>query len=314
MPAMGAHQAWVIAGPTAVGKSAVAHALAIERGAAILSADAMAVYRGLDIGTAKPPAAWLAEVPYYGLNLVDPDQPFSVEAFLKAARRAVSETEAAGRLLIVVGGTGLYLSALLRGLDAGPPPDPAVRARWERVLAEEGVAGLQAALRARDAHAYARLADPQNPRRLIRALERAETGAVPPARWREAAPRPIVVLFLEPDVLRRRIAERARAMFERGLLDEAARIRNRWPVLSPTASQAIGYAEAFDVLDGRRSIDEAIQRTAARTWQLARRQMTWFRHQLSVSWIDGTNVQSTAEWVNAVRRQWEQDGPSLLHL
>lgn len=306
-------QAWVLAGPTAVGKTAVAHRLAEQLGANVLCADAMAVYRGLDIGTAKPDSSLLGRVPYRGLNLVDPDQSFSAGAYVEEARRAADEAFSSSRPLIVVGGTGLYISAVLRGLHTGRAPDPARRAHWERIWKEHGTAALQVALKELNADAYARLADPQNPRRLIRALERSEMGE-PVASWEEQALHPITALGMEPALLRARIERRAREMFEAGLLEEAARIRAAWPNLSATACHAIGYAEAFAVLDGSIKIEAAIARTATRTWQLARRQMTWFRHQLPVSWVAVTEETKLDELAAVVRRQWEQDGPATLHL
>ncbi len=306
-------QAWVLTGPTGVGKTAIAHQLAKQFNAVALCADSMAIYRHMDIGTAKPEPALQIEVPYCGINLVDPNEAFSVGAFVHAARRAVEEAEALGRPLLVVGGTGLYISALLRGLDVQSEPDPLRRAHWERVWEEGGLQGLQDALRKLDESAFQRLADPQNPRRVIRALERAEAGETS-ASWSERHLRPVVGLRMEPAPLRERIEARARAMFEEGLVEEARGIRARWPELSPTARHAIGYAEAFAVLDGECDEDAARAQTVKRTWSLARRQMTWLRHQIPVSWVDVAPGMTVEEQVACVRRQWEQDGPSTLYL
>lgn len=305
--------ALILTGPTAVGKSAVAHRLAEQLGAIVLCADAMTIYRGLDIGTAKPDAGMLQKIQYCGLNLVNPDESFSVGAYVVEARRAVQEAEASQKPLIVVGGTGLYISALLRGLDTAGEADPARRAHWEGVQQEGGVSALQKALRQLDPEAYAALADPKNPRRLIRALERAESGEAKRT-WDTRALRPITALQMEPALLRAQIDIRAHEMFGGGLVEEAARVRKKWPKLSPTASKAIGYAEAFAVLDGTLKPLEAIARTASRTWQLARRQMTWFRHQIPVSWLTVTEEITLDELAAAVRRQWEQDGPVRLHI
>lgn len=307
--------AWVLTGPTASGKSAVAHQLAEQMEAVVLCADAMTVYRGLDIGTAKPDASMRARVPYFGLDLVDPDQTFSVGKFCSAAREAKHFAERTGRPLIVVGGSGLYLSAILRGLEGASPADPVRRMHWERVYRDQGVLALQAALKALSPSAFQALADPQNPRRLIRALERAESGAPSPTTWRtNVHMKPVCGLLMESSLLKARIAERARSMLVSGLIEEAARIRSQRPILSQTARHAIGYEEAFGVLDGRLTESEAIDRIARRTWQLARRQMTWFRHQFPVSWVHVTADMSATETATAVRRQWEQDGPSPLHL
>lgn len=307
--------AWVLGGPTASGKTVIAHALAEAMGAVILCADAMTVYRGLDIGTAKPDAALRARVPYYGLDLVDPDQTFSAGAFREEARRAAARAESEQRPLILVGGSGLYLSAALKGLDESPPPDPERRAYWEALWRREGIEGLQRELLRLDPAAFTALADPQNPRRLLRALERAEAGVPPPASWKKRPHRPkIAALRLSPEALRGRIRARAAAMFHGGLLEEARAARARWPQWSRTAQHAIGYAEAFEVLDGRLSLEEAIDRTTARTWQLARRQMTWLRTQLDTAWIDITEEMSAEQAGELVRRRWETDGPTPLHL
>lgn len=307
--------AWVLVGPTATGKSVVAHLLAEEMGAVVLCADAMTVYRAMDIGTAKPNPAMRARVSYFGLDLVNPDELFSAGQFREAAREAARAAEHDRRPLIAVGGSGLYLNALLRGLDEGPPVDPSRRAVWERLYREQGLEALQMALRERSPALFESLADPKNPRRIIRALERAETGSSPPFRWRSSQTIPPVCgLAMEPAVLKGRIRSRVRAMMEAGLLEEAASLRARWPALSHTAKKAIGYEEAFAVLDGALDKSQAEDRISARTWQLARRQMTWFRHQLAVSWIAVTEQMTAAEIASAVRRQWEQDGPSPLYL
>lgn len=307
--------AWVLAGPTATGKSAAAHLLAEEMGAVVLCADAMTVYRGMTIGTAKPDSAMRARVPYFGLDLVNPDELFSAGQFREAAREAARAAEKEGRPLIVVGGSGLYLNAILRGLEEGPPVDPARRAVWEQLYREQGLAALQSALRERSPAWFESLADPKNPRRIIRALERAESGSSPAVGWRSSETMtPVCGLAMEPDALKARIRSRVRAMMDAGLIEEAATLRARWPALSHTAQKAIGYEEAFALMDGAMSEAEAVERIAARTWQLARRQMTWFRRQLAVSWVHVQDPMSVSELAAAVRRRWEQDGPSPLHL
>ena len=306
--------AWILVGPTAVGKSDVAHLLAQQRGAMVLSADAMAVYRGMDIGTAKPDARMRGEVPYRGIDLVEPADVFSVGAYCRHAQSVVNEAARENRPLLVAGGTGLYVSSLVRGLATPSPVDPERRSHWERLWQAEGLEGLQRALRQLDAGALDRLADPRNPRRLIRALERAEAGTPPDQNWRRPMASRIVGLRMDPGLLRARIQQRAQWMFASGILDEAARLRRHPHPLSHTAAQAIGYAEAFDVLDQRLSVAEAVARTAARTWQLARRQMTWFRRQLPVSWIDVGAADAREQLAAQVSRQWEQDGPTALFI
>ncbi len=307
------YQAWVLTGPTGIGKTAVAHRLAVQMNAVVLCADSMAIYRNLDIGTAKPEPALQAEVPYRGINLINPDEPFSVGAYLEVARHAADEAAAAGRPLIIVGGTGLYISALLRGLDVRSEADPVRRAHWERIFEENGLAGLHAALKALDARALEQLADPQNPRRVIRALERAEAGEVASS-WTARTLRPVVALRMDSALLRARIEARARQMMESGLIEEARQLRTSGVQLSPTAQHAIGYAEAFAVLDGVLTGGQAVARIASRTWQLARRQMTWLRHQIPVSWTDAAGEMALDELAARVRGQWEQDGATPLYI
>lgn len=303
-----ARRAFVLVGPTASGKTGVAHALAARMGARILSADSMLVYRGLNLGTAKPTAAELSAGRYAGVNLTDPDQSFSVADYLAHVGAVLRQDPAA--LWIVAGGTGLYVKCLLQGLDAGPGRDPVARAEAEAALEAAGVAGLAGMVRA--AAPEARVRDDRNPRRLIRAFERARQGET---RWKGgwSLPRTTVVGLL-PDraLLLRRIEARARAMFEGGLLDEARSLRAAWPQLSATARQAIGYREAFAVLDGAMTAAAAVERTIVRTRQLAKRQMTWFRHQASVDWVPVGEGQSPGWIASEVLRRWENHGPSRL--
>ena len=283
---------YCLAGATASGKTAVGQVLAERLGAAILSADAMLVYQGMDIGTAKPTVAERGQVPYYGLDVVTPGEPFSAAAWLEEAHRA----QAASSCLIAVGGTGLYFSALLRGLDPTPPANPALRASLEVLPAEE--------LRARLAAHGQTVADTENPRRLVRALEILEQGGTLPAGW-GARERPRLVALTWPrEVLHRRIAERVDAMYVAGLLDEAETLRRRWPAWSRTATQAIGYAEAFAVLDGTLTEAAARERTVVRTRQLARRQETYLRHQFDVDWVQAAPGDAVETLAGRVAEKW----------
>jgi tRNA dimethylallyltransferase len=274
----------VLVGATATGKTAVAQALAREHGWAVLSADAMQVYRGMDLGTAKPCPREREGIMYGGLDLADPDAPFSAGDYLRAVRMdwpRLATTPA----ILVVGGSGLYVRALIEGLEA-PASTPAIRAEAERLLKAEGIEALRRAVRERAPEIEVAIRDPLNPRRWVRAYERAAMGA-PSFRRRIRADRPVVVgLRQNPHALADRIRRRAQAMFEEGLLEEAKALRQRWGSLSPTAEKAIGYREAFDVLDGRCTREEAIERIVVRTRQYAKRQMTWFRHQIAVDWVD----------------------------
>jgi len=314
-----------LAGATATGKTAAAQVLAERLGCAILSADAMLVYRGMDIGTAKPTAAERQGVPYFGVDLVAPDEPFSTGRWLADAARALQRPEAGdpkpdasdlrpptpgGHSLIVAGGTGLYIKALTDGLDGGAA-DPERRAHWQSVFEREGLAALQRALAARNADALASLSDPSNPRRLIRALEHLDAQGALPNQWQEPTDAaPIVVLRLPREQLHARIARRVETMFRQGLLDEVRALRQAYPSWSSTASQAIGYAEACALLDGVLTPREATERIAARTRQLAKRQETWFRHQARAVWLDIDANDSADAIARRVLETWRQHGPT----
>ena len=307
--------AHILVGPTASGKSAVALHLALlsRPPRPILSADSMTIYRGMDIGTAKPDARDRAAAPSFGFDLADPDRAFSVGDYL-AAMKAAAPALAAGRATpIVVGGTGLYVKCLTEGLDSAAVADPVHRAAAEALLNAEGLAALQAATRALDPAQYARLRDPENPRRVLRAYELLAAGHPLPAA--EERPRPKVAgLRIPPEELRARIARRARQMFAYGLVDEVRGLRAKFPALSDTARHAIGYEEAGLVLDGAISEEEAIRRTAVRTGQYAKRQMTWFRHQADVAWIDVAPGDSPERIAGRVQKVWATHGPAPLRL
>jgi tRNA dimethylallyltransferase len=276
----------VIAGATATGKTRLSLALAPTLGAEIVAADSRQVYRGMDIGTAKPTPAERAEVPHHGLDLVDPDEPFSAADYLRHALEALRGVAARGRPALLVGGTGLYLRAVARGLPLGRGgSDPAVRATLEARLDREGLGALVTELGVRAPETRAAI-DARNPRRVVRALERAivaGTAAPPPP---EGYPAPVLWLGLRLEAAEHRasIATRAAEQFAGGLLEEAAALRARYPE-SLRAFSALGYREAFDVLAGRSTTAEAVARDAQRTWAYAKRQATWFRSEPDVTWL-----------------------------
>ena len=311
MPGAQGYQAFFLVGPTAVGKTAVAQRLAEQRQADILSADSMLVYRGLDIGTAKPSVAERNGVRYWGVDMVEPSQPYNVAAFRDEARRCFKSAASGGRPVIVAGGTGLYVKTLLEGMDELPSVAPGVREKWQAVLDREGTEGLRAALRRLNPAWLSALADPFNNRRLLRALELVEAGcAAPPALWRGERGRAVVVgLDLPRDELVKRITERVSRMYGGGLLDEVRALRERGWDAAGTAGQAIGYAEAVACLDGRLSLNAAMEETCRRTRQLAKRQMTWFRHQLDVAWLTLTPDADVPAIAARVSDQWRQTGP-----
>lgn len=310
------HAAFFLVGCTAAGKTAVAHAIARESGAWVLSADSMLVYRGMDVGTAKPTAAERAGVVLRGVDLADPDEPFSAGRWLEEARAAAHGAEAAGRDLIVAGGTGLYVSALLRGIDA-PAAAAARRAELEELLAREGPEALAAHAEALSPGSTAAI-DAKNPRRLVRLVEILEAAAGPaPARPRETPvpPTPVLVgLDFPAGELNARIERRARTMFENGLLDEVRALCERFPGFEKsTAGAGIGYAEALAALRGEISTDEAVARTALRTRRLAKKQRTWWRHQAQVDWVRGpADEADAARAAREVRDLWRKHGKAPL--
>jgi tRNA dimethylallyltransferase len=240
----------------------------------------------MDIGTAKPTVAERAAVVHHCLDLVDPDDAFNVSDYRAAALEALRAIAARGGLALLVGGTGLYLRAVARGLPLDPGgADPVVRATLEARHADSGLEPLVAELRERDAVAADQL-DLRNPRRVIRALERAIlTGSAAPPRPL-GYPGQLVWLGLsrDPDEHRRAIAGRVEEHFGAGLLEEAEGLRARFDEGLPAFS-AMGYGEAFDVLAGRRDLESAKAADRQRTWAYARRQRTWFRSEPDIHWL-----------------------------
>ncbi|MEI6970921.1 MAG: tRNA (adenosine(37)-N6)-dimethylallyltransferase MiaA [bacterium] len=301
-----------LVGPTASGKSAVAQLLAESEGFDIVSADSMLVYRGMDIGTAKPTRPEQARARYWCMDLVDAGTLFSVGLFRDAATAALSGIAVAGRRAIVVGGTGLYIKSLTHGLSHTPPANPSLRAELDLMAGERPISELQEMLRNEAPDLYNALPDKLNPRRLVRAIELARAGVLQPSSsWRQVNTGPVLAgLRFDPALLRKRIEERAGAMFRSGLLDEVRLLLAAGFGHSPSARSAIGYAEAAAVLDGTCTVDEAIERTARRTFQLARRQMTWFRHQANVDWIDVEIGMDTTTIAKSVKESWRKNGPT----
>lgn len=299
----------VIAGATATGKTglAIRVALALRSegvAAEVISADSRQVFRGLDIGTAKATLAERRGVPHHGLDLVDPEQPFSVAEFVEHVNAVLPGIAAARGLAILVGGTGLYLRAIANGLDTQALPfDAAVRARLERELAADGLGQLVARLEAMAPHRAARL-DLHNPRRVVRALEIAVldggSGPLPAARgyggsigW--------VGLAVDHATHRSWIEARARAQFDAGLIEEARTLRERYDPTLPAFS-AIGYREAWALLDGEIDRASAIAADIQRNVTFARRQRTWFRRERGVAWHDASDPRTDGSALEVARR------------
>ncbi len=281
----------VIAGPTAAGKTAAALELARHAPIAVVSADSRQVYRRMDVGTAKPALAERSRVPHYGIDVVDPDESFSAYDFVRLARLAMREIRARGQVPVVVGGSGFYIKAVIEGSPlGGVPPDPALRAELEQLAATRGPGALVEYLRRVDPDRAA-VVDNKNPRRLIRAIEIARVGRKPGS---DSQPRRLAVRILGISVtaeeLARRIAKRVDHMYAGGLLEEAERLLAMGYDPALPALSGIGYGEAIAHLRNGSPIQQARERTAARTRQFARRQRTWFRRQLPVNWLPGSEV------------------------
>lgn len=289
--------AFFLVGATASGKSAVAQTIAEHEGQLIVSADSMNLYRGMDIGTAKPSAEERAKVDYAGIDLADPNEKYSVAAYLNAIQPAF----ASGRDIIVAGGTGLYVKCLTEGFDDVPPENEALRTELEGL--DFGMLATRARQDAPELFNQLTEDDRQNPRRLIRILERESPSD---GKW-NSKPKPTILgLRVEREELIHRIEERVGNMYAAGLLDEARELIDL--ELSATALQAIGYAEAFAVLRNEMTLDEAKEKTVIRTRQLAKRQMTWFRNQLHVQWIDTAQFSSVEKLAEAVKCEWQKLG------
>ncbi len=283
--------ALVLLGPTASGKTAVALDLAPRLGAEVISVDSRQVYRGMDIGTAKPAREELERVPHHLLDRVDPGEVYSAGRFRDEASAAIEDVRARGRLPILVGGTGLYFDALLRGLASVPPRDDALRAELERRIGCEGSAALHAELRAADPASAARI-HPNDRMRLVRAMEIWRLSGRLPSEmrsWqRETEDARIAGLWWERDRLYNRIEVRLEGMMRRGFLDEVRRLQAAGFGEESPGLRTPGYREMLRHLDGRLSLEGALEETARATRQLARRQIQWFRARSSVRWLDGS--------------------------
>jgi tRNA dimethylallyltransferase len=286
-----------IVGPTASGKSALALRLARARSGEIVSCDSLQVYRGLDIGSAKPTAEERAAVPHHLVDVVDPGEAFSAASYARLARAALGEIVARGRLPIVAGGTGLYLHALLQGLFEGPSRDEGLRRRLEGLAERHGDARLHRLLARVDPEAAARTR-PRDRVRVVRALEvRCVTGR-PISEQQQGGAEPLrgfgtLVVGLDPDraELRKAVEARTRDMLARGLVDEVRSLLGRGygeEALRPL--RAIGYRQAVAVVRGEMTVAEAEGAIVTETMRFAKRQRTWFRHQQpDTQWFAGAD-------------------------
>ena len=277
-----------VVGPTATGKTALAVALAHRLGSEVVNADSMQLYRGMDVGTAKPDLAERDGVPHHLLDLWHVRQAASVAEYRQLARAEIDRLRAAGTIPLLVGGSGLYVRAVLDELDF-PGTDAGLRARLEDELAAVGPTALHDRLAALDPAAAAAVL-PSNGRRIVRALEVIElTGG--PFRAQLPEPRPhyptvVVGLDREPAGLDQRVAARVDRMWAAGFVDEVAALAADGLREGPTASRALGYAQVLAQFDGELTPDEARERTVGTTRRFVRRQRSWFRRDATISWFD----------------------------
>lgn len=286
-------QVVAIVGPTASGKSAVALALAELIGGQIVNADAYQVYRGMDIGTAKPTPAERGRIRHHLVDVLDVTEELSVAHFQHLGRAVLQSLARADVPAVVVGGSGLYVRALLDDLEF-PGSDPQVRARWEAELAALGPQALHAVLVERDPQAAAHIL-PSNGRRIVRALEVGEmTGhgfrAQLPADGPELVPHLSIGLDLDRTTLDDRIAARTDGMLEQGLVEEVRRLLEQGLREGRTASRALGYPQVIDLVDGRCTRQEARDAIVSATRAYARRQQRWFRRDPRTGWLDATGA------------------------
>lgn len=279
-----------LVGPTASGKSEAAVPLAADLGAEIVSVDSMLVYRGMDVGTAKPSLSERARVPHHLIDVAEPSERFTVARYQQLGRRARAAVEGGGHRVLFVGGSGLYYRAAVDELEF-PPEDRGTRALLEAEADIAGAASLHRRLSDLDPVGAARI-DPDNVRRTVRALEVAAVTGTPFSTfaepWNTFDPDRVRVagVRLSRDVLAERVRRRVREMLDAGWLEEVRGLVERGFGGWLTSTQAIGYAELAAHLDGRLALEDAVQRTEVRTRHLARRQMSWFVRDPRVRWFD----------------------------
>lgn len=300
----------VLVGPTAVGKSELAVELALRTRGEVVTADSMQVYRGLDIGTAKPTPAEQKGVPHHLIDICDPDERFNVAEYRRLAHKAIAEVHARGNLPILAGGTGLYVKAVLdEFLFPDEGADYELRRRLETQAREEGPQALHRRLAEIDPETASRL-HPNDVRRVVRALEVYCTTGKPLSVHLEKAsaaePKYDVVMFglTRPrEILYRRINERVDSQIARGLVDEVRGLAERYGSL-PVAGQALGYKEIYAYLKGELTLEEAIERLKRDTRRFAKRQFTWFRREPRIlRWIDLEEVQPLAAAVEEIEKE-----------
>jgi tRNA dimethylallyltransferase len=297
---------WFLTGPTASGKTRIAMCLAERLNAELISMDSMAIYRGMDIGTAKPALDLRAKVPHHLIDILDPTDLYSVSDYVAAAAACVQEIRQRGREPLFVGGTPLYLKAMLRGMFDGPPADPEFRAEVVAEIERVGIQALHERLEQVDPLSAKKL-HPNDVRRIIRALEVHRATGAPISHMqlqfddgRAAAEVRVFVLSWPRTELHIRINDRVDHMFADGFVEEVRNLLDRYETLGKTARQAVGYAEVISHLSEHVGLEETVRATKTRTRQFAKRQDTWFRSLSECRFIgrhDSQSPESVAEQI-----------------
>jgi len=294
-----------VVGPTATGKTALAVELALELGGEVVNADALQLYRGMDIGTAKATEAERRGVPHDLLDVLEVTETASVAAYQRHARAEIERLLAAGRVPVLAGGSGLYVQAVLDDLRF-PGTDPAVRARLDAEAEQLGTPALYTRLGERDPAAAAAIL-PTNTRRIVRALEVIEITGEPfsanlpkpgPARYGTV----VIGVDREPEELDERVNERVRRMFEAGLVDEVRELEKRGLREGKTAARALGYQQVLAELDGDGDFEAAAAATAQATRRFVRKQRSWFRRDQRIHWFDGADPRLAARVLDTLGR------------
>jgi len=302
----------VILGPTAVGKSALGLELAEQIDGEIINADALQVYRGFDVGTAKPTAEERRRVRHHLIDILDPHERFSAGDFARRAHRAIEDIGQRTKVPIVVGGSGLYLRALLEGIAEIPPIDPRLIDYLRRQLAADGLAKQRIRLTLLDPETAGRLA-PGDTQRTMRALAVALGTGRPLAAWiadRPFGSQPLpavrIGLTLPRAILYDRIADRVRSMVRKGWVEEVVELLDRGLSPSVPAFQAIGYRQLAGVARGRTTLEEAIAETIRATTRFAKRQATWYRNEKNITWFSADQIERELQRIVAI---WNESGP-----
>ncbi len=291
----------VLAGPTASGKTQVGISLANQFGASVVNADSRQFYREMPIGTAAPNAKELSIVPHYFVGNKCVANSLDVLQFMVEAREKLTDLFRQSPVHLVVGGSGLYIKALLEGMDDMPGSQPQIRNRWEEILKNQGLEALQNRLLELDPDYYKQV-DLKNPQRLMRALEVCESSGKPFSSFRknkkEELPWKVLKLAVFPgkELLHQRIADRVDAMVNQGLVDE---VKSLLPFRSKNALQTVGYSEIFDFLDGKTTLEDAIGLIKTHTRQYAKRQLTWFRKDPEFQWFSPEETNRMANLIKA---------------